>query len=83
MIEYNGQAFENNPNSLSPAVQFEGRVHLKYKDATCISVYGFNETQVIETAKQFAKIEPNVGTVEIYGPENIWAPRSYLNTYIL
>lgn len=83
MIEYNGQAFENNPNSLSPAVQFEGRVHLKYKDAICISVYGFNETQVIETVKQFAKIEPNVGTVEIYGPENIWASRTYVNTYIL
>lgn len=83
MIEYKGTKFENNPNAISTAVQFEGRVHLKYNCEPCISVYGFSQAQCMEVAKQFAAIEPKASLMELYGPENVWAPRNYVDTILL
>ena len=83
MIEYKGTQFENNPNGIATAVQFEGRVHLKYNCEPCISVYGFHPQQVIETARKFAEIEPKAAIVELYGPENYFSPRTYVETIVL
>lgn len=83
MIEYKGQQFENNPNGISTAVQFEGRIHLKYNCEPCIKVYGFYEGQVIDLAREFSKIEPKAAVMELYGPENYLSPRTYVNTILL
>ena len=70
MVDYKGHQFENNPNCMNTNVQWEGKVHLKYAGESCISVYGFTQQQVVETALKFKEIEPNAFIVEVYGPMN-------------
>lgn len=83
MVTYKDKEFENNPNHLPTSMQFKGDIYLKYAGHSCMTVYGFNETQVMETVKKFQEIEPKAGVVEIYGPENIGNPRTYINTIVL
>lgn len=68
MIDYKGHQFENNPNGMNTNVQWEGKVYLKYAGESTISVYGFTQQQVVETALKFKDIEPKAFIVEIYGP---------------
>ena len=70
MIDYKGHQFENNPNGMNTNVQWEGKVYLKYAGESTISVYGFTQQQVVETALKFKEIEPKAFIVEVYGPMN-------------
>lgn len=79
MIEYKGQQFENNPNGINTNIQWEGKVYLKYGIESGISVYGFTQGQVVETALKFKEIEPNTTTVEVYGPMDFYGIR---RTYV-
>ena len=46
MVNYNGINFENNPNRMNKAVQWEGRISLNYGEPV-MSVYGFNEQELV------------------------------------
>lgn len=83
MVEYKGQSFENNPNAVSEAMQFKGDIYLKFAGHSCMTVYGFNVDQIMDQVKKFQKIEPKAGVVEIYGPENHFSPRTYVDTVVL
>ena len=80
VVEYKGQEFEQNPNQVSEAMQFKGEIYIKYADHSCMDVYGFSESQVIEQVKKFKEIEPRTFVVEIFGPENHFSPRTYVST---
>ena len=68
MIDYKGQQFQNNPNGMNTNIQWKGKILLKYGIDSEVSVYGFTQQQVVETALKFKEIEPNATTVEVYGP---------------
>ena len=72
-ITINNQELETNPTGMNTAVVFMGTVHDGTKQ---IEVFGFNEEQVIEMAQKVKLLDRNYNTVHIYGPENIWAPRT-------
>lgn len=80
-IMIGNQRFENNPTGVNPAMVFMGTVHTG--SGIQENVYGFNEEQVVETARKLKEINPEFNTVHIYGPENIWAPRTYVGYRIL
>lgn len=80
IVDYKGQEFEQNPNSLPESMQFKGEIYIKFADHHCMEVYGINESQVIEQVNKFKEIEPRTFVVEVYGPENIGSKRSYVTT---
>ena len=83
MIEYKGKSFENNPNGMNTNIQWKGKIHLKYGIDSEVSVYGFTQGQVVETALKFKEIEPNATTVEVYGPYDFLCIRRDYVTDIL
>lgn len=79
-ITINNKELETNPTGMNTAMVFMGTVHDGTKQ---IDIYGFNEEQVIALAKEIKSLDKNYNTVHIYGPENIWAPRTKVGTKFL
>lgn len=73
-ITINNQELETNPTGMNTAMVFMGTVHNGTE--LQIEVFGFNEEQVIEMAQKVKSLDRDYNTVHIYGPENIWAPRT-------
>ena len=80
-ITINNQEFETNPSGINPNIIFKGTVH----DGTgrVVDVYGFNEEEIIKLANEVKALDKNYNTVHIYGPENIWADRTYVGVKFL
>ena len=73
-ITINNQELETNPTGMNTAMVFMGTVHNGTERQ--IEVFGFNEEQVVEMAQKVKSLGRDYNTVHIYGPENIWAPRT-------
>lgn len=81
MINIKGIDFENNPTGMNTNLVWMGTVHT----GTGIqeNVYGFNEAQIIETAKKLKELNPDFNTVQIYGPCNIGSKRTHVGYKLL
>ena len=66
---------------INPNIIFKGTVH----DGTgrVVDVYGFNEEEIVKLANEVKALDKNYNTVHIYGPENIWADRTYVGVKFL
>lgn len=80
-LTINGQIIETNPTGITPAVLFLGTVHNGTEQQ--IDVYGFNENDIMELANKIKEADHTYNTVHIYGPENIWSPRTYVGVKFL
>lgn len=81
-IMIGNKEFNNNPTGVNPNIVFMGTVHA----GTGIqeNVYGFNEKQVIETARELKKLNNDFNTVHIYGPYDfLCIKREYIGYRVL
>lgn len=80
-ITINKQELETNPTGVNTSVVFKGTVHNGTEQV--IDVYGFTEEDVIKLAREVKYLNKDYNIVHIYGPENIWANRTYIGVKFL
>ena len=81
-IIINNQEFETNPTGINTNVVFMGTVHTG--SGVQENIYGFTEQQVIETAKELKKLNPDFNTVHVYGPfDPFCIKREYVSVHFL